>query len=149
MATLPVSDYVQQIREAGTLNDKVAKMKEICNAKPAVKQIFKYAYDPEIEWLLPEGPTPYTPCPPEYEVDGMLWAEMRRLYLFVKGGNNNLNPRRREQLWVELLGSVLPEDAKLLDQMKDRKIEGISDKVVLRAFPDLFKPTNIKKKETE
>ena len=63
-------------------------------------------------------------------------------YLFVKGGNDNLNQLRRETMFVELLENIDPEDAKLLAAIKDKKMpegyEGLDEKHVKKAFPDLY-----------
>ena len=48
---------------------------------------------------------------------------MRKLYLFVEGGNPNLKQVRREYLFVELLESIDPSEAELLLQVKDKKIK--------------------------
>jgi hypothetical protein len=69
----------------------------------------------------------------------MLPAELRRMYLFIDGGAPNLKPVRRESLWIELLECVDPEDAKLLNLIKDKKLpEGLTADTVKKAFPDLF-----------
>ena len=105
----------------------------------AMRTILAGAFDPNIKWLLPEGDAPYTPC--EYpNMENMLYLEARRLYLFVEGGNPNLTPLKRESMFVELLQSVTPEDARLLVAIKDKKLpfEGLSAKTVKKAFPELF-----------
>lgn len=109
------------------------------NGGPAITTILKYAFDPNIRWLLPEGPAPYTPC--EFpNLDNMLYSEIRRLYLFVEGGNDNLNPLKREAMFIDLLESLLPADAELVVAIKDKKLpyEGLTADTVLKAFPGLF-----------
>lgn len=109
------------------------------NNNSALLTILKFCFDPNIKWLLPEGDAPYKPC--EYpNVDNMLYTEARRLYLFVEGGNPNLTQLKRESMFVDLLQSINPEDAKLLVSIKDKKLpyKGLSSKTVLKAFPGLF-----------
>lgn len=109
------------------------------NNNTAILTILKFCFDPNIKWLLPEGDAPYKPC--EYpNVDNMLYSEARRLYLFIEGGNNNLTQLKRESMFVDLLQSINPEDAKLLISIKDKKLpyKGLSSKTVLKAFPGLF-----------
>jgi hypothetical protein len=109
------------------------------SGSPALHQILKYALDPSIVWDLPEGAPPYTPC--IYPAQEMrLLAETRRLYLFLKGGNPNLTKLKREALYIELLESIHPEDAKLLVSIKDKKIpyKGITAKLIKEAFPGLI-----------
>lgn len=105
----------------------------------ALQSILKYTMDPSIVWDLPAGAPPYKPCP--YPAQEMrLVSEIRRLYLFVKGGNPNLTKLKREALYIELLESVHPEDALLLISMKDKKIpyKGITPKLIKEAFPGLI-----------
>lgn len=109
------------------------------NNNSALLTILKFCFDPNIKWLLPEGDAPYKPC--EYpNVDNMLYTEARRLYLFIEGGNPNLTQLKRESMFVDLLQSINPEDAKLLVSIKDKKLpyKGLSSKTVLKAFPGLF-----------
>jgi hypothetical protein len=76
-----------------------------------------------------------------------LFAEIRRLYLFLKGGNPNLTKLRRETLFIELLESVHPSDAKILIAIKDKKLpyKGLTAKLVKEAFPGLIEelPANV------
>lgn len=109
------------------------------NDNSAIRTVLKFCFDPNIKWLLPEGDAPYKPC--EYpNMDNMLYSEARRLYLFVEGGNPNLTTLKRESMFVELLQSITPEDAKLLISIKDKKLpyKGLTSKTVLKAFPGLF-----------
>lgn len=123
VAALPKGEQVEALRQNGTA---------------PIQALLKFACDPKIKFLLPEGPTPYKPNDMGDDY-GVLPGEMRRMYLFVEGGNPNLRPLRREQLWVELLEYVNPEDAKLLDLVKDKKLpEGLSITTVKKAFPELF-----------
>ena len=104
----------------------------------AFKIIFKYIYDPQIKWLLPEGDPPYKPC--EFlDIEGRFLAELRKIYLFVEGGNPNLTNLRRETLFIQMLESIDPNDAKLLLAMKDKKsaFSGINKTIVRQAFPEL------------
>lgn len=122
------------------LPDEAEKIKCLrANENSAILTILKYCYDPKIKWALPEGEPPYTPC--EFpNLDNMLWSEARRLYLFVEGGNPNLNQLKRESMYIELLQSVHPNDAKLLVAIKDKQLpySGLNSNIVLKAFPGLY-----------
>jgi len=101
--------------------------------------ILKYAFDPNIRWLLPEGDCPYQPS--EYpNIENMMYTEARRLYLFIEGGNPNLTQLKRESMFIDLLQSISPDDAKLLVAAKDKKLpyEGLTSATVLKAFPGLY-----------
>lgn len=119
------------------LEGEEEKIKCLRANERVLKELLRYTYDPKIKWLLPEGDPPYTPSAVKYN-DDALYHEVRKLYLFVEGGNMNLKQTRREFLFVDLLQNVHPDDAKLLCHVKDRKIPGISSKLVLKAFPGLY-----------
>lgn len=109
------------------------------NDNSAIRTVLRFCFDPNIKWLLPEGEVPYKPC--EYSnVDNMLYSEARRLYLFVEGGNMNLTTLKRESMFIDLLQSINPQDARLIESIKDKKLpyKGLTVKTVLKAYPDLF-----------
>lgn len=109
------------------------------NGSAAVKELLRYVYDKNLKFILPKGNPPYRPFE-GYDADGRLYSEIKRLYLFVEGGNPNLKPLRREFLFIQLLESIDSEDAKLLLSVKDKKLpfKGITEKIVRQAFPDLL-----------
>ena len=76
----------------------------------------------------------------ESENPTYLYGLLRKLYLFVEGGNPNLKPARREYLFIELLESVHPSEAELLCQIKDKKLKcnGLTYNLVKETFPELI-----------
>ena len=106
----------------------------------ALKQVLKYTYDPYIKILLPPGNPPYNSVVDESENPTYLYGLLRKLYLFVEGGNPNLKPARREYLFIELLESVHPSEAELLCQIKDKKLKcnGLTYNLVKETFPELI-----------
>lgn len=108
-------------------------------ANPILANVLRFSMDPNIKWLLPEGDPPYKPCE-DANTEKRFMGEVRKLYLFVEGGNPNLKPLRRETIFVEMLESIHPDDAKLLLQMKDQKLpyKKITTKLVREAYPGLF-----------
>ena len=114
------------------------------NSSAAMKAILGYTYDPNVKWLLPDGVPPYKPVAEGIEADGRLYSETKKLYLFVDGPSDtqrNLKQARREQLFIELLETIDPGDAKVLIGMKDGKLpyRGMTRKLVADAFPNIAK----------
>ena len=125
-----------------TKKERVARLQK--NGGSELKQILGYTFDPGVEWLLPEGIPPYKPVADSADIHGQFQSELRRLYLFVDGPTDtqqNLKPQRRETLFIELLESIHPDDAKLLSSMKEGKMpfKNITRNVVAEAFPNLSK----------
>lgn len=111
------------------------------NDSHALRSMLQGAYDPGIIWLLPEGTPPFnkTQMPDQ---QGMLYAQSKKLYLFVQGGNDNLRPLRREALFIEILEKLDPADADLLISVKDKKLPypKITYDIVAEAFPGMLPP---------
>jgi hypothetical protein len=131
----PISHLLTEAGAHTKKADRIAALKAIDH--PAVRTLLRYALDPNIKFLLPQGETPYKPS--EFDEPGILYAEIRRLYIFIDGGHKTLKRLRREQLWIEMLGAMHKDDAKLMDLIKDKQLPpGLKADVVLAAFPDLF-----------
>lgn len=109
------------------------------NGSPVIQNLLKYAFDPNIEFDLPEGKPPYKPS--DYlDQEGRLYTEVRRLYLFTKGGNPNLNKLKREMLFIQLIESIDKNDAELICCIKDKKLpfKSLTSEIVQKAFPGLY-----------
>jgi len=132
-----IYELLEEVSKVKTAEQKIQKLREVDNG--VLRMILKYALDPNIKFDLPKGEPPFKPCP-FLDQQGMLYTEARRLYLFVEGGNPNLSKLRRESLYIQLIESIDPGDAKLLNCVKDKKLpfKGITAKIVSQAFPDLL-----------
>lgn len=131
-----VAEILETASKISKREDRVKFLQS--NANPTLLKILQWAYDPRIKWLLPSGKVPYNPT--KYlDQEGNLYSESRRLYLFVEGGNANLNRVRREYLFIQLLESLAPSEAALMESVKDKKIpyEGLDREVVEEAFYQL------------
>lgn len=109
------------------------------NDSGPMRLVLQFALDPNVEILLPEGDPPYTPNE-EPNANKRLFQETRKLYLFVKGGNNNLTQLKRESMFLNILEFIDAEDAKLLLAAKDKKLpyKHITAKLVRKAYPGIF-----------
>lgn len=128
---------LKEISELKTNKEKIDALRSNRYAE-AFKCIFHYTFHSQIKWLLPEGNPPYKPC--EFvDAEGRFLTELRKLYLFIEGGNPNLTTVRREFLFIQMLESIEPKDAELLLAMKDRKLpfKGFNKKFIMQAFPEL------------
>jgi hypothetical protein len=127
------------LHAASDLPNAQARVEALQNSDmPAVRTVLKYLLDPNIKFLLPETDPPYNPS--KFDEPSRLYNEARRLYLFVEGGHETLTQRRREELFIDLLESVAPNDATLLISMKNKvnPYPGLTMAVVNKAYPGLF-----------
>lgn len=132
-----IYNILKECAEPKSVNDRVELLQK--NGIPVVKQILKYAFDPNIIFDLPEGAPPYKPC--EYlDQEGRLYAEARKLYLFTKDGNPALTKFKREMIFIQFIEGIDKNDAALIIAVKDKTLpfKGLNKDVVKKAFPDLF-----------
>jgi len=132
-----ISEILAEVEKAPA-KEKVAKLQSY-DSMP-LKVILQYALDPRIEWLLPIGIPPYTPCE-HLDQHGNLHREIRKLHNFIKGGGHpDMHPLRREVLFIQFIEALDPADAILMCNIKDKKIpyKGINAKLVNSAFPGLI-----------
>lgn len=132
-----ISEILQ--RASTTLEDDLRVVWLRQNDTPTLRTILRGALDPNVKWLLPEGNPPYKPCD-LLDQHHRLYTETRKLYLFVEGGNPDLKQLRREALFIELLESLDPMDAKLMLAVKDKHLPypGVTIDIINAAFPGLI-----------
>lgn len=128
------------------------------NDSPQLRKMIKYILDPEVIWweFLKGTPAPYKPN--RYmDAEGRLFSDMRILYMFVESGDDwmglkneqyltrmglQLNTKKRQRIWIQLLESVTPEDALLLCAAPNKTFpfKGLPRKIIDEAFPGLLNP---------
>jgi len=120
--------------------DKPRKLKVLQeHDSVSLRQVLKGAFDPNIEWLLPDGDVPYTandaPLGTEHTV---LSQEAKRLYLFTKGGDNTLSSTKRETLFIQMLEGLSAEEAAFLITVVNKRVnneyKGFTANLVKDAF---------------
>lgn len=145
---LGISEILLRVSKLSTDQEKINFLKQHQSAP--LCSILKNVFDQTIKFILPEGAPPYKPNPyPGQEL--RLFAENRRLYLFIEGQSPNINRVRREQLFIEILEAVSPDDALLLIAMKDKMMPygGITGELIAEAFPGLIVSLKEEKDETQ
>ena len=105
----------------------------------AVLPVLQWIFDKNIVSRLPEGKTPYTPNPAPAEdlTESSLRFEFKKFKYFV---NDELKGLKREQMWIELLESIPPSEAEMIDLVKDKKnpFKRITRELVDDAFPEVL-----------
>lgn len=132
---------IAEILELASKKETKAEKIEVLRKYDSVtlRTCLQGAFDPNIEWDLPEGDPPYKPCD-FLDQQGRLYQETRRLWIFLKGRRPDIKPAKKEHLFIGLLESLDKDDAKLLLAVKDKKLnyKGITYKLVQEAFPGLL-----------
>ena len=141
-----ISEIFTKINNAKDKPKKIEVLRQYDS--PGMRMILKGAFDPKIEWELPEGTPPYieneAPAGTEHTY---LEVEARRLYNFAKGGNNTINKIRKETLFIQMLEGLHASEAKVLIDVKNKSLnktyKGLTSEMVKEAFgwnADFVKP---------
>ena len=141
-----ISEIFTKINNAKDKPKKIEVLRQYDT--PGMRMILKGAFDPKIEWELPEGTPPYieneAPAGTEHTY---LEVEARRLYNFAKGGNNTINKIRKETLFIQMLEGLHASEAKVLIDVKNKSLnktyKGLTSDMVKEAFgwnADFVKP---------
>ncbi len=135
-----ISEILTKVEKETSRKKKVEILKSY-SKNNALRVILKGTFDKNVEFLLPEGDPPFTTQDAAIDNRGALYNEVRKMYLYVKNDNSdNINPIKRERLFIEMLETLPKEEAAVVLGMKDGKLpfKGITEKLVREAFPELI-----------
>lgn len=134
-----LSEVLTKVSKQRTKAKKIQVLKE--NESLHLKAVLIWNFDDTVVSVLPEGEVPYNkneaPAGTEHTY---LAHEWKVLYNFVKGGNDFLRPVKREQLFLQLLEGLHPDEADIVCLVKDKNLTEkykLSRPVVEEAFPDI------------
>ena len=132
-----MSEILTKVNNAKTKDKKIAVLKE--NDSEPLRMLIKASFDPKIEWVLPEGDTPYKANEaPEGTEHTLLSQEVKRIWHFIKGADSQTPRMRKETMFIQMLEGLHKDEATVLCQTKDKilhqKYKGLSDNVVKTAF---------------
>ena len=136
---LMMNEVLQKVSNAKTKPKKIELLKQL--RTDALTSVLIWNYDTSVVSMVPEGEVPYTPNDaPAGTEHSRLLQEYRKLYHFVKGGNNTLNRPTRERMFLQLLEGLHADEASLICLIKDRKLQKkykITKACVDEAYPDI------------
>ena len=132
-----VAEFLEKVSKLKKKEEKVAALK--ANDSFVLRTVLQGAFDPRIKFLLPEGDPPYRPNE-LVDQENVLIRDARKLVYFVEGGHPGLKQIKRESLFIEMLETVTPADAKMLCCVKDKKLpwKGLTADMVKEAFPGML-----------
>lgn len=137
MSLLP-HEVFASLKQKRKKADKVQFLKD--NENWALKDIIRGSMDPTIEWDLPGGDVPYTPCSAETPPSTILRENTKFAYLVKGGKGKDLPAYKRENIFLGILEGIHPEDAALLVDMINKVTpKNITRPIVEEAFPGLLR----------
>ena len=136
MIRLALSEIITNASLIEAEKDRIAYLQK--NDSGPLRSLLRIALSPETKWLFPPEFVPnYKPNKDYPDLQGMLYSRTRLLYMFLDGSGNHIDPTKRQKLFIDLLEVVLPQDAQLLLDIKDKKLpKTINKKVYNKAFPN-------------
>jgi hypothetical protein len=102
-------------------DNKLDLIREFANKHASFSDYLRCTFDDRITFLLPDGRPPFDPA--EEQAYPSTWHKQNsKLKYIVKGLNaDNVNPLRRETIFIGILESVHPLDAEILVDMINKK----------------------------
>ena len=133
------SEILDLVSKQRTKAKKIEVLREYRN--DALVSLLIWNYDDTCFSALPEGEVPYKPNDaPAGTEHTSLRQEVRHFYNFIQGGNPSLSKTRRENIFIQILETLHPDEAKLMVFVKDKRLEeffNLSLEVVQEAYPDI------------
>jgi hypothetical protein len=150
MKRLSVAEIVDLLKKAKTKNERAELLKT--HDCPTLRGLLRMNLDTSLVLALPEGAPPYKPASDEGFDGASLRATHKLWYLFVEELSPQVKQYKREQIFIEMLESLIPQEAEILIEAKDRKLDlGVTKKLVNEVFPGLIRSevkSNGKKEST-
>ena len=134
-----LSEVLSLVSKQKTKAKKIQILKE--NESLHLKSVLIWNFDESVKSMLPDGDVPFNkneaPAGTEHTY---LAHEWKVLYNFVKGGNDTLRPIKREQLFMQLLEGLHPDESEIICLVKDKNLKKkykLTRAIVEEAFPDI------------
>lgn len=136
-------EFLLKVSKLKRTAEKVGSLRN--NDTVALRIILQAAFDPSVEFLLPEGTPPYKPNE-LVDQQHVLHKEADKIRYFVKGFHPNLNQNKREMMFIEFLERLDPKDAELVLAVKEKRLPfpGIAIQHVVEGLPGLIPEDQVK-----
>lgn len=142
---LPISEVINTASKLRKKDQKVQWLRD--NNSVVLRNILILTYDQSHELYVGPG-APYQNNPAENGGPMALYRAARKLKYIVKGmAGDNIPQIKREMIMIEIMETVSAEDAKILEQMLERKpFKGLTADTINEAFGPIIKTKGDKAK---
>lgn len=136
-----VSEVFELVDKATSKKEKFEILRKYNTLE--LRDVLKGAFDDSIQFILPKGKPALDEKEKKKYDKTHLVHETKKFRYFVKGGpGEQVNPMRRERMFIDILYRIDTKDAELICKMKDKELEGVykglTKKLVQEAFPGLL-----------
>jgi len=136
--TTSIAEILEMVSNAKTKKEKIAllqkyKSKQLINVLICIYDTAKMVPN------IPNEAPPYKPSDDMGDFGGF-YREARKLKYFFEGwGGDNLKQDKRENLFIQILESVHPHDAKVfINCITQEPIKGITVNTINKAYGDII-----------
>ena len=154
-----VHEVIDAANAKKTIKERIEFLSQEKHAsRDIIRRMVFMSYNKSVEVLLPSTDPPFKPSEQPKGMNTPIDSESRRLSIFVKGlGYDNMDQSKRENIFIQILEAIDPDDGKLLMLATQKKfrIKGLTIPQLNKIFdlnmpvPEKKKPTNVQEKNTE
>ena len=141
--TVYISELLKGIAKAKTRKEKKALLEKY-RTNNILRFVLRGTFDPSIVWNVPKKMPAYKKDDAPIGLsETSLFTVMPKCSIFVKDHPkaNGLKEKRVKELLTQILESMHPDESLVFIQMLKKKLKckGLTEKLVLEVFPDLYR----------
>ena len=141
--TVYISELLKGIGKARTRKEKKALLEKY-RTNNILRFVLQGTFDPSIVWNVPNKMPAYKKDDAPIGLsETSLFTVMPKCSIFVKDHPkaNGLKEKRVKELLTQILESMHPDESLVFIQMLKKKLKckGLTEKLVLEVFPDLYR----------
>ena len=141
--TIYISELLKKIAKAKSRKQKKTILEEYKDNN-VLKFVLQGTFDPSIQWNVGKKLPNYTPDDAPIGLNPQtLFVVVPKCSIFVKGHAkaNGLTEKRTKELLIQVLESMHEDESLIFVQMlkKKLKVKGLTEKLVLEVFPNLYR----------
>ena len=141
--TVYISELLKGIAKAKSRKEKKTLLEQY-KTNNIFKFVLQGTFDPSIVWNVPKKMPPYKKDDAPIGLsETSLFTIMPKCSMFVKGHpkSEKLKTKRIKELLIQILESMHPDESLVFTQMLKKKLKckGLTEKLVLEVFPDLYR----------
>ena len=137
-----ISELFEEFEALKSRKTKLAFLKEHSD-NDMFKAVLQGTFDPNIKWKIKDVPS-YTPDAAPLGLNpSNLTMEMQKCTVLAVGHpkSEGVPEKRLTEILIQILESMHPAESMIFEQMlkKKLKVNGLTEKLVLEVFPDLYR----------
>lgn len=147
--TVYLHEFLKLLSKTVDRTERVELIKLYCGANQSyskgLRAFAECIYHPAVKFNLPEGPVEYKPldtASPDQAYSN-LFNSIKSIKYLCYGKDMIMNKTKRESLFIQILESLSPDEAKIMIMFKDKKVDKriyplIDESIFVEAFPNWF-----------